>query len=94
MKEPTDRTCIEDMSVGQVLALARLVRHALKKQKRSNEQSTFVPEPGKRHAGEYVVQQYEKLYDLLLDAAGATAQDLEDGGQPNRRPQPKEQGDG
>lgn len=70
-----------ELTVGQTLSLARLVRAQLKRTERRHAKSTFVPEEGKRDAELHAIDSYRKLLDELLNAAGLD--DLDEG-RPNR----------
>lgn len=66
------------LSVNQIFSLARMVRNARRKKERQIDKSTFVPEPGKRHAGDYTHDKLCDLEDLLCEALGITWEELDD----------------
>lgn len=52
----------------QLKRLAGLARQARRKAQQQLAKSTFVPEPGKRHAGEIAVSELTRLEHQLRDA--------------------------
>ena len=67
-----------DLTRSEVKHLASLQRNWIRKKERSVAKSTFVPEPGRTHAGERAVEAGLELLGRLEEAMGETVQVWED----------------
>lgn len=56
-----------DLSYTEALALHALARWKRRKAERALAKSTFVPEPGRAHAGEVQVAKSRRLEERLMD---------------------------
>lgn len=61
------RTTVE-LSESEVKSLISMTSNWKKRAIRQRLKSTFVPEPGKRHAGDAAIEKYDRLLNKLREA--------------------------